>query len=120
MRINPEVNENSNLLPEGEYPFEVIQADEKVSYNANDMIVLKLRVGANGSSKIITDYIVAKSIRKVRTVAKACDLLDLLESGEILAEHFVGRTGRVRLGIEKSKNADYPDRNIVVRYVAHR
>jgi hypothetical protein len=120
MRFNPDANEGANLLPEGEYEFEVIRANEATSANGNDMIVLRLRAGSNGTSKVVTDYIVSKQIRKVRVVARACGLLDLFDSGEILAEHFLGRKGYVRLAIEKSRNPQYPDRNVVDRYVVRR
>ena len=120
MRFNPDASEESDLLPEGEYEFEVIRANESTSSHGNDMMVLKLRAGSNGKTKVVTDYIVAKQIRKVRVVAKACGLLDLFESGEILAEHFIGRRGRVKLSVEKSTNPEYPDRNVVDRYVTRR
>ena len=120
MRFNPDASEGSNVLPGAEYDFEVIRASESISSHGNDMIVLKLRVGSNGTSKIVTDYIVAKQVRKVRMVARACGLLDLFESGEILAEHFMGRKGRVKLAVEKSVNPQYPDRNVVDRYAVKR
>jgi len=118
MRFATSGNDKSHLLPEGEYEFEVVHADEKTSTQGNDMMVLKLKAGSNGTTRIVTDYIVAKQVRKVRMVAKACDLLDLFESGEILAEHFIGRKGRVKLRVEKSTHPDYPDRNVVSGYVA--
>ncbi len=117
MRFSTNINENSNLLPDGEYPFEVIHADEKTSGNGNEMIVLKLRVGENGTSKVVVDYILSRQLRKIRMVAKACDLLDLFQAGEILAEHFIGRRGRVKLTVEKSASPDYADRNVVAGYV---
>jgi hypothetical protein len=120
MRFNPDANEDSKVLPEAEYDFEVIRASESISSHGNDMMVLKLRVGSNGTIKVVTDYIVAKQVRKVRVVARACGLLDLFESGEILPEHFMGRKGRVKLGVEKSLTAQYPDRNVVDRYVVKR
>jgi len=119
MRFNA-VEQSNDLLPGGVYEFEVVGASESISTNGNDMIVLKLRVGSNGTSKVVTDYIVAKQVRKVRMVARACGLLDLFESGEILAEHFMGRKGRVKLAIEKSANPQYPDRNVVDRYAVKR
>ncbi len=117
MRFNPDVKDKSHLLPAGDYDFEILHASEKTSANNNDMVVLKLRAGSNGTTRIITDYIVAKNTRKVKKVAQAVGLLDLFETGEILAEHFVGRKGRVRLSIEKSSHMDYEDRNIVDTYL---
>ncbi len=119
MRFNPDTKDKSHLLPEGDYDFEIISADEKTSSNANDMMVLKLRAGSNGTSKIITDYILATNIRKVRSVAKSVDLLDLFQTGEILPEHFVGRRGRARLIVEKARNS-FPDRNVVDGYLTQK
>ncbi len=122
MRFNPstKITNNGNLLPDGDYDFEVVHATDKTSSQGNDMMVLKLRAGSDGASRTIIDYIVAKNIRKVRAVAKACGLIELFESGEILAESFVGRRGRLRLETEKSVHPDFPDRNVVACYLAPR
>ena len=114
-----DIKDKSDLLPEGAYDFEVIEASEKESSNGNEMMVLKLRAVSNGTSKVITDYILASNIRKVRSVARACDLLDLFGTGEILAEHFIGRQGRAKLVIERGVR-NFPDRNVVGVYLPPR
>jgi hypothetical protein len=120
MRFNPEAKANTDLLPNGEYEFVVVAANESTSSNDNDMLVLKLKVGANGSSKIITDYVVSKNVKKVKKLAQACGLGDLVSTGELLPENFIGRSGRVRLVVEKSRNQNWPDRNVVENYVTRR
>ena len=116
MRFNPEAEDAPLVLAPGEYEFEVLGAQEKVSASGNDMFVLKLRAGSNGTSRFLTDYVLAKNTNKLFGLAKTCGLVDRFLTGEILATDFIGKKGRALLNTEKG-NADYPDRNIVVRYV---
>jgi hypothetical protein len=120
MRFNPSSKPNENLLPDGLFAFEVKDAVEKTSRANNDMMVLKLRVGPDDKPALITDYIVSTNIRKVRSVAKACGLLELFDTGEILPENFIGCRGLLKLEVERSTNPNYPDRNVVTRYIAKR
>ena len=116
MRFNPDAEDAPLLLAPGEYDFEVLGAEEKTSSSGNDMFVLKLRAGSNGNSRFLIDYVLAKNTKKVFGLAKACGLVERILTGEILATDFIGKKGRALLSIEKGK-ADYPDRNVVVRYV---
>ncbi len=118
MRFNPDQEQDSNVMPAGEYDFEVIYATEKISSGGNDMIVLKLRVGDRHRGHVVTDYILAKNTWKILSAAKACGLVELFHAGEILPQHFVGCTGRAQFMIERSTNPQYPDRNTVLSYVA--
>lgn len=115
-----DLGQKPDLLPEGEHEFEVMAANESTSANGNAMLVLRLKFGLNGSSKYVTDYVVNTNIRKIKSVAKACGLGDLIETGEILPENFIGRRGKARLVVEKSSHPDYPDRNVVASYLARR
>lgn len=112
----------NRVWPKGEYPFEIIEAAEKVSQaGGNPMIELKVKVSrADGNAKTITDYLLEKTPEKLRHCCAACgsDLLDKYDTGILAEDDFVGRRGRLRLGIEKAKkHSGYPDRNIIQEYV---
>jgi hypothetical protein len=47
--------------------------------------------------------------------AKACDVLDKYRSGSLEDGDFVGKSGSLKLGIERSKM--YPPKNVVLDYV---
>jgi hypothetical protein len=100
------------------YAFEITEAAEKVSQRGgNPMIELKLRITRpDGSSRVITDYLVEKRIEKLRNALRACGLLDRYEAGSVNDSDFRGKRGKLKLGIEKGKNG-YPDKNVVTDYV---
>jgi hypothetical protein len=100
------------------YPFEITEAAEKVSQQGgNPMIELKVKVSrADGSSRVISDYLVAQRMEKLRHAAAACGLLDKYEAGSLPAAEFRGKRGRLKLAVEKGKNG-YADRNVVADYV---
>jgi hypothetical protein len=107
-----------SLLPPGTYDFEVFDAEEKVSRNNNDMIVLKLFVfDAGGTRRIVTDWLLASVAHKLRHAAEAMGLLEQYEAGELTPDDFLGKTGKVKLRISKDATGRYPDQNSVVDYV---
>ena len=107
------------LLPKGEYSFEVMSAEDKVSKaSGNEMIALKLHVfDDQGEPRIIFDYLLESMARKLRHAAEACGLLTEYESGGLDALDFVGKTGLVKIGIQQDKTGQYPDKNTVTDYV---
>lgn len=115
-----------NLLPEGDYPFQVMRAaDEKSKTSGNDMIVLDLMFFApDGSNRKVMDYLVPSTvygIKKIHGFAKATGLLGLYDAGKITADDCVDKTGYAKLGISKGKDNGkgglYPDRNAVKWYI---
>ncbi len=116
MRVNPESDIAVLLLQPGEYDFEVLGAEEKISNSGNDMFILKLRVGPKGNTRFLTDYVVRKNTKKLFGACKACGLVAQYFHGEIVAGEFIGKVGRVLIGIDKGKG-EYLDRNNVVRYL---
>jgi hypothetical protein len=109
----------SMLWPKGTYDFEVLDGIEKVSQSGgNPMIELRLKVfGANGTTRIITDYLLEKRAGKLRHAAETCGLLDRYNTGNLSNSDFRRKRGRLKLGIEKAKDG-FPARNTVVDYVA--
>ncbi len=110
-------NELSNLLPEGEYDFEVIDAQDKVSKKGADMIFLKIAIWQGEKIRCyIFDYLLESVAYKLRHCCDTCGLLDKYQSGSLEATHFVGRTGRAKIIIQKDENGKYPDKNSIKDY----
>ncbi len=100
---------SAKQLPTGIYYFEVIEATEKVSRNGNRMIELALRItDGNGLKRTLTDYLFS-TIRpkKLCAAAMACGLVEAYDTGRLSAEDFLGKSGRVKVGIEAAKDP-YP------------
>jgi hypothetical protein len=108
------------LWAKGIYPFEILNAAEKVSQSGgNPMIELKVKVSRpDGSSRVISDYLVEKRREKLRNAAAACGLLDKYKTGSLSGDDFVAQRGKLKLGIEKGKNG-YPDKNVVTDYLSN-
>lgn len=106
------------LLPEGTYGFEISKGEDKTSKAGNEMIELLVRVfKEDGSFLLVTDYLMEAIMYKVSHAAKACGLEDKYNAGTLHGEDFVGKTGQLKLGIQKDKNGTYPDKNVVKDYI---
>jgi len=108
------------LWPRSIYPFEVLEAKERISSKGNDMIELRVKLFNNeGKERTIFDYLVdtENTAYKLRHFAKATGMLPQYDKGEMLAEHMVGKTGKCQLGIQKDKTGVYPDKNVISDYV---
>lgn len=106
------------LIPEGEYSFEISGAVDKQSKAGNDMIELTVRVyKPDGNFFLLSDYLMEAMLYKVSHCAQACGLHDRYMSGELAADEFIGKTGTLKIGIQKDKNGQYPDKNVVKDYV---
>jgi hypothetical protein len=106
------------VFPRGDYDFEIIEGEDKVSEAGNSMIALTIKVtNSVGVSRYVRDYLLEKRPIKLRHAAEACGLLEQYEAGELAAEDFIGKTGKLTLTIEKDKNKKFPDKNAVADYV---
>ena len=106
------------LLPEGEYPFEISGGENTISKSGNDMIKLTVRVFKDdGTFNLVDDYLLEAILYKVSHACKACGLQDKYESGQLSGEDFIGKTGMLKLGIQKDKDGNYPDRNTIKDYI---
>jgi hypothetical protein len=108
----------ANLIPVGVYSFEVVAAEDKVSKANNEMIVLKLLVhDGKGGSRFIDDYLLESIAHKLRHAAVACGLESKYTAGKLAASDFQGKTGQVKVRIQKDKDGQYPDKNVIGDYV---
>src|ERR1700676_3532334 len=100
-------------LHAGVFQFEILEAWEKTSNAGNAMFELKVQVSnGNGISRTLPDYLLPKGIRaeKLLHCCVACGMRDKYDSGSVSANDFVGKRGRLRVGLEKKKG--FPDRNV--------
>lgn len=106
------------LWAKGIYPFEIVDAIEKVSQSGgNPMIELVVKISRpDGESRVLADYLVAKRMEKLRNAAAATGLLDRYDAGSLPAADLRGKRGLLRLAVENGKNG-YPDRNVVADYL---
>lgn len=131
MRFQPksekEITE-MNLWPAGEYGFEIIDnatlgknaysTVDRQSKNGNDMIQLVVKVyNADGQFRIIIDYLLEAMPAKLRHAAMSCGLVNEYESGTLEAINFIGKTGYLKLKIDKDKTGQYADKNGIADYV---
>lgn len=123
MRFQPKTEEEiavANLLIGGDYPFEVVNAEEQTSKAGNDMVKLRLNViNAEDRGHTIFDYLVGTegAAYKLRHFAESVGLLAEYERGEMTADQMVGRSGTCQVGIQKDKSGQYPDKNVIRDYV---
>ena len=106
-------------LHAGVFSFEILEAWEKTSQAGNPMFELKVQISnGNGISRTLADYLLPKGVRaeKLLHCAIACGLRHEYDSGSLPASSFVGKRGRLRLGLEKKKG--FPDRNVIEDYLA--
>ena len=120
MRITPRTEaeiQSENLFPPGEFDFEILEAEETTSKAGNEMIRLKLKVfSESGNFIIISDYLLESVAYKLRHACEAVGMVERYESGKLDAMDFQGKSGRLKLRIDKSDN--YPDKNGVKDYIA--
>lgn len=124
MRFTPKNDDELNpILPEGIYGFEISKGEDKVSKikedgsGGNEMIELLIRVfKPDGSFILVNDYLMEAILYKVSHAARACGLYEKYESGSLHGEDFVGKTGELKLGIQKA-SGNFPEKNTVKDYV---
>lgn len=116
-KTEKEISEE-RLLPEGQYGFEVSTAEDKISKAGNEMLEVTLKVfKSDGGFILVTDYLMESIAYKLRHAADACGLLHEYDSGVLVADNFVGKTGELKLKIQKDKNGVYADKNVVADYI---
>ena len=121
MKFTPKTEKEileDNLWPVGIYNFEVLSAEDKTSKSGNEMIELSLLLFWDERTRLVTDYLLESIAYKLRHAAVACGLESEYENGNLSAIDFVGRTGNLKLRVEKDKNGLYADKNAVQDYIA--
>jgi hypothetical protein len=115
------------LLPAGNYRFEILrratlgtrelETGDTVSKQGDDMILLVVKVfNGNGRGRVVLDYLVPNAF-KLRQAAIACGLRAEYDAGSIDGQAFIGKTGMLKLTVEKDKTGRYADKNAVGGYL---
>ena len=106
------------LLPEGEYGFEISGGEDTTSKAGNDMIKLTVRVFKDdGKFLLVDDYLLESMMYKIKHACDACGLQEQYESGNLFGSDFIGKTGMLKLKIQRDTTGNYPDRNSIVDYI---
>ena len=115
-KTEKEVQE-AGLLPAAEYDFDILNAEDAISKSDNPMIKVTIGIYRDGAVKNrIFDYLLPAMEAKLRHFCDTVGLLSQYEKGTLEAADCIGRSGRVKIGIEPEKNG-YPAKNIVKDYV---
>lgn len=117
--------QNRDLLPDGIYSFIVRNATLGVSKANNSMFIVQLAiVHETGSVRIIKDFLIANEemIFKLKHFCEAIGLEEDYRNGALILEKMNGRSGQLKLGIQKGKQKEdksgfYPDKNNVKDYI---
>lgn len=117
--------QKAQLLEDGDYTFELIQAKFKTSQAGNPMIELVLKVFDNdGSQRIIYDYLLSnhKNMEyKIRHFCYSVGLEKEYESGELSELNFMkALSGKARIKTRKDKDGTYPPKNVVQDYLGEK
>lgn len=110
------------LITPGDYPFEVIAAEDKVSQSNNDMIKLTLKIwDENGKERQIDDYLLEAMPKKFFHFCRHTGLDEKYQAGSLMAEHCIGKSGYVKIATQKGKKKDdgtyFDDKSGVVDYL---
>lgn len=119
MKFKPCTEEEAlNLLPDGEYEFLVKKAEDKVSKNLNDMILLHISIwDKSGKEHFIKDYLMEAIAYKIKHFCEAVGLTAEYEAGEFDARHCENLTGKCKVIIEQQKDTAYPPKNVIKDYI---
>lgn len=107
--------QTGGLEPEGIYPFEIVEAEEKISQNNNPYINLKLRVFSEGQDRTVYDVIMPQMPAKLRSFCEALGLMQQLKTRTLSVTDCGAGEGFVRMAKKLDKN----DRVQVEAYLAH-
>lgn len=129
-KVEEQERAESLLWEIGQYPFEVTNAFNKVSaekfddegnYKSGGKAMIELRINIfndEGKFQSLLDFLLPDGpfAFKLRHAAYACGLGANYESGDIDVLDFKGKTGIVKVGIQKAQNG-YPARNNILDYI---
>lgn len=107
-----------NLLPVGEYDFEILGAENKTFNTGSEGIALKVGIyTSSGAVRFVNDNLifVDKAMFKVSQFCKCVGLYESYKAGNLDAEDCKARAGKCKIGIEPE--GEYPAKNKVSSYV---
>ena len=120
MKFRPSTEDEittNRLWPKGVYDFYIVDAEEKLSQRrGNPMIEVRIEIAdRQGQKRTIRDYLLPQRPEKLLHAAMACGVEEKYYDGVLSEDDFVGKRGRLKLGIQRSTK-EYPSRNVVLDY----
>lgn len=107
------------LLPEGDYDFDVLQADDAMSKSGKQMIKLTLGVYASSGNRInVFDYLMSAVEYKLKHFCDSVGLVAEYQQGTLTADMCTNRSGRCSLKVQTDKSGQYDPKNVVKDYIA--
>ena len=117
MRFAPKTQEEidfENLLPKGEYDFEVVKAEDAVSKKGNEMIKINLKVFRGEGYQFVTDYLMEALSYQLRNFFETVNMIEAYNAGTVQASDIVGAAGKAKIDIEPA--GEFPAKNVVKDY----
>lgn len=111
------------LLPEGDYEFTVLDAEDAVSAAGNEMINMTLQVwDESGKDFKVWDRLVftPKALYRIRNFCKANGLDEQWEAREVTTDDVTGVTGTAHIGIDPERVVNgktHKAKNVVDYYI---
>ncbi len=122
--LDEERKARMKLMDPGPADFVVRAAVDTISSSdkTTEQIELTIEVtDAHGNTKTITDWLTPKMMEKMRNFCYGTGVGSLYESGQLMAEHCDGLSGRCQIAVEKGgpdpKGGRYPDKNKIRDYI---
>lgn len=122
-KTEKEISE-SNLIPVGIYPFEVLTAESATSKKGNPMMPIELRLFMpDGTERTVFSFLMEAMPAQLFHFCTYSGLSVQYGNGTLKPEDCIGKTGYAKIGIQKGKSKDdgsgefWPDRNSVLDYV---
>lgn len=98
-KFNPN-NYQDSTIAEGDYPFVVISAEDRISKNGNEMIAIEMEFTVSDDRTItVYDYLTFTdaALFKIKQFCDAVGLADKWAAGELNADDCIGLEGSARL-----------------------
>jgi hypothetical protein len=121
MKYNPDAKRPSFNLPPGEYPAEIIKAEETTSKAGNPMLVVELKAFdvATGRPRVIKDYIVLGGEYSADwKIKNLCQSTGVGVSGDLVPAELNGLACKVKVKI-KPATGQYEESNTIADYLEH-
>lgn len=123
--LSDEELEKSKLIPEGDYDFQVVKSNSKISSKGNPMAELTLNVwDKEGNEHTVFDYLVFSTVNlNIKKISNFCKSVGLEEQYRLgcIPEDLKGLSGKLSLSIqdeqEKKGGGFYPKKNVVSDYI---
>lgn len=104
----------TSVVPEGKYKFKITQAIDTASKAGEAMLKLTLAISDELNKGTVYTNFNAKRAGLLRGLAEAIDLVKEYETGEMVGEQFIGKTGECIVVV---KDDQYGKKNDVVKFM---